>query len=299
MVRDWPDADPVPGFGASDCRCDSHLTFFPARPNAAITASKILGAVEQIYGQLRQSYVDHAGYDRDPFETLVSCMLSLRTQDPVTHAAAERLFARLRTPRDFADADWEGIAGIIYPVGMYREKARRLIEIARELLDRFDGQTPCEIDELLTLPGVGRKTANLVRSFAFHKPAVCVDTHVHRITNRWGLVRSVAPDDTERELRRILPRKFWIETNAFLVQHGQQVCRPTRPRCAACSLHSWCCYDRLCAERAVLSRVATAPPHPSLKLVDPAPAAKAAGPGVRSPFVPASPASAATDPPSG
>ena len=196
----------------------------------------------------------------------MTCILSLRTQDPVTDKAAGRLFAVLRTPQDFADAAPDQIAKLIYPVGMYRQKAKNLIRIARELLDRFNGMTPAEIDALTTLPGGGRKTANLVRSFAFHLPAICVDTHVHRITNRWGLVRTRTPDETEIELRRILPPEYWIETNALLIQHGQQICRPIGPRCDRCSLRGLCRYQDLQAERRLLASLPAAPKHPSLEI---------------------------------
>jgi len=269
LVRDWAGACPIPGFGASDCRCGSHLAGFAQRPIGAATAPLALPALSDVYRELRARYVDRASRDRDPFRTLVSCILSLRTQDPVTDAAAARLFAHLRTPQQFAGARAERIASLIYPVGMYNEKSKRLIEIARQIIERFGGATPAGIDQLLTLPGVGRKTANLVRSFGFHLPAICVDTHVHRITNRWGLVRTVSPEETERELRRILPGEHWIETNAFLVQHGQQVCRPQRPDCSRCFLQPWCGYPLLQEEREVLSHVPDAPPHPSLKVVAP------------------------------
>ncbi len=156
------------------------------------------------------------------------------------------------------------IDSLLYPVGMYRQKARALREIATAILERFDGETPAGIEELLTLPGVGRKTANLVRSFAFHKPAVCVDVHVHRIANRLGIVRTAAPDDTEWELRRVLPKRHWIEINPLLVQHGRAVCRPRRPACARCALLRHCGYSQLCREREILAGVAGCPGHPAL-----------------------------------
>jgi len=269
-VRSWPDAEVVADFGSSDCRCASHLIRFPRRPLGAILAPVVLTALPEMYRGLRRHYEDHSRFDRDPFQTLVSCILSLRTQDPVTDAASERLFEVLRTPREFAVADAGVITKLIYPVGMYRQKASRLIEIARIILERHDGKTPSEIEALTALPGVGRKTANLVRSFAFHLPAICVDTHVHRITNRWGLVRTAVPDETEIELRRILPPEHWQETNALLVRHGQALCRPTRPKCGVCFLRGICRYDELLRQAAVLADVPAAPPHPSLSLVEPA-----------------------------
>ena len=254
----------VPGFGASDCGCDSHLVHFPTRPGSAITAPAVLQRIRAIFKALNGRYENHAVRERDPFRTLVKCILSLRTRDPVTDSAARRLFQELRTPHEFASGNPDRISELTYPVGMYRQKALRLTEIAQQILSEFDGKTPSDVEALVTLPGVGRKTANLVRSFAFHLPAICVDTHVHRITNRWGLVRTVAPDDTECELRSILPEQYWIEINPLLVQHGQQICRPTRPRCEDCFLREFCGYERLSREQELLANLPGAPSHPSL-----------------------------------
>ncbi len=265
QVQAWPNAQRIPGFGSSDCRCTSHLTYFRRRPQQSVRATEVQPAIPAMFSVLGTDYEDHASYDRDPFQTLVKCILSLRTQDPVTDAAAERLFRILQTPDDFRVSSKELIAETIYPVGMYRQKAQRLIDIAQRIVEQFDSQTPADIETLTTLPGVGRKTANLVRSFAFHKPAVCVDTHVHRITNRWGLVRTATPDDTEQELRRILPQDVWSPINPYLVQHGQQICRPLRPNCASCTLRRWCQYDRLVQEAHILRPIPNSPGHPTLK----------------------------------
>ncbi len=264
FVCGWPEAKSVPGFGAGDCRCRCHLFQFSRRPALSLHAPRLLPLLPAIFGELRKTYDNHALRERDPFMALVKCILSLRTQDPVTDAAADRLFEAMRTPQELRLADPDDIARRIYPVGMYRQKARTLIAIANAVLEQFDGVTPAELDELTTLPGVGRKTANLVRSFAFHLPAVCVDTHVHRITNRWGLVRTATPGETEDALRNLLPEEHWIELNPFLVQHGQQVCRPLRPRCAVCGLRAFCGYDRLKQEALLLGAIAGAPHHPSL-----------------------------------
>lgn len=265
LVKNWPGAGALPGFGCSDCRCQSHLFHFHRRPLQSLLAGMVEADIPRIFDLLRTRYTNHAAFDRDPFQTLIKCILSLRTQDPVTDAAADRLFRELRTPPEFAAADPGTIAKTIFPVGMYRQKARRLTEIATVIMERFDGAVPADIDALLTLPGVGRKTANLVRSFAFHRPAVCVDTHVHRISNRWGLVRTATPDQTEAELRRILPRQYWQEINAFLVQHGQQICRPVRPDCGNCPLQTYCRYDCLVQEAELLAPLYGAPAHPTLK----------------------------------
>ncbi len=263
-VAAWRGAEPVPGFGCSDCKCPTHLFRFPATPTGSLLASGVRPQLDEIFRRLGAHYENHALWDRDPFQALIKCILSLRTQDPVTDAAAERLFAVARTPQQLAGADPAVVEKLIFPVGMFRRKAVGIIEIARQLLARFDGETPAEIDELLTLPGVGRKTANLVRSFAFHLDAICVDTHVHRITNRWGLVRSRTPDETECELREVLPPEYWSPVNAQLVQHGQQICRPIGPRCGGCFLAGLCLYPELLAEEELRRVIPGMPPHPSL-----------------------------------
>lgn len=264
LVSRWRGASPVPGYGASDCRCNSHLCYFERRPGGSIHAGQVLHALPRWFGKMRRCYRDYTAEPRDPFRQLVSCILSLRTQDPVTDAAAARLFEHIRTPREFAEADAHQIADIIYPVGMYNQKAKTLVEIGRQILARFDGRPPADLDDLLTLPGVGRKTANLVRSFAFNLPSVCVDTHVHRICNRWGLVRTPSPDETENELRSVLPQQFWLQLNPYLVQHGQQVCTPRKARCETCFMSDSCAYPRILTENAIRNEIPDAPPHPSL-----------------------------------
>jgi len=245
----------VPGFGCSDCRCATHLFHFAQRPGGSLLAPAVLAQIDQIMSALRQYAPNPEWGRRDAFQTLAACILSLRTQDPVTDAAAARLFAVFATPAALAAAAPEAVAALIYPVGMYRTKARNLVALSRQILDRFGGRTPAEIDDLLTLPNVGRKTANLVRSFAYGLEAICVDTHVHRIANRWGLVRTVAPDDTECELRNVLPVRYWVELNHLLVRHGQLVCRPARPKCAACLLRAWCQYAERCAAQAIVDAI--------------------------------------------
>ena len=254
-VAGWAGAEPVPGFGCSDCRCAAHLFRFAQRPGGSLLAPAVLAHIDQIMSVLRQYEPNPEWGRRDAFQTLAACILSLRTQDPVTDAAAARLFAVFATPAALAAAAPEAVAELIYPVGMYRTKARNLVALSRQILDRFGGRTPAEIDDLLTLPNVGRKTANLVRSFAYGLEAICVDTHVHRIVNRMGLTRTAAPDDTERELRNVLPRRYWVELNHLLVRHGQLVCRPARPKCAACPLGGWCQYAARCAAQAVLAAI--------------------------------------------
>ncbi|MGH7948304.1 MAG: endonuclease III domain-containing protein [Candidatus Binataceae bacterium] len=181
-----------------------------------------------------------AAQEDDPFLTLIGCILSLRTKDDVTAAAVRRLFARARTPAEILRLTPRTIEKLIFPVGFYRTKARVIRGIARDLVERFDGVVPDTIDALLTLKGVGRKTANLVVTEAFRKPGICVDTHVHRISNRWGLVRTKTPEKTEMALREVLPRRYWIDYNGLLVAFGQTLCQPVSPWCSRCPVERAC-----------------------------------------------------------
>jgi endonuclease III len=176
----------------------------------------------------------------DPFRILIGCVISLRTKDEVTYPATERLFARASTPRSMAALRESSIAKAIYPAGFYRTKARQIRAIAAILRDRHASRVPDTIDALLTLPGVGRKTANLTVTLGYGKPGICVDTHVHRIANRLGWVATGTPDETESALRRSLPRRWWIPINETLVRHGQQVCKPISPICSACPVEPRC-----------------------------------------------------------
>jgi endonuclease-3 len=177
---------------------------------------------------------------RDPFRILVACLLSLRTRDETTGPAAARLFAIADMPAAMLAVPRRTIERAIYPVGFYRTKARVIHAVCRELVTRFGGAVPADLDALLTLPGVGRKTANLVVTFAFGLPGICVDTHVHRISNRLGFVRTATPERTEFALRAKLPRRHWIALNDLLVAFGQNVCHPTSPRCSTCPVASMC-----------------------------------------------------------
>jgi len=181
-----------------------------------------------------------AAQDRDPFRVLIACILSLRTQDTTTGPAAARLFAVADTPAAMLRLPARRIAQLIYPVGFYRTKARVILGLCRDLLGRFGGRVPDDIDALLTLNGVGRKTANLVVTMGFNKPGICVDTHVHRISNRLGYVRTRTPEETEMALRARLPRRFWIGYNDLLVSFGQNVCTPLSPRCSTCPVAALC-----------------------------------------------------------
>ncbi len=175
-----------------------------------------------------------------PFHILVSTLLSLRTKDDTTRAATERLLKQAADPEAILALPEETIQELIYPVGFYKKKAAGLKHIARELLHRYQGRVPDDLDELLTLKGVGRKTANLVLTQGYGLPGICVDTHVHRITNRLGYLKTKTPEETEFALRKKLPGKYWIVINDYLVAYGQNICTPISPHCSRCRLAPYC-----------------------------------------------------------
>ncbi|MEK7444990.1 MAG: endonuclease III [candidate division NC10 bacterium] len=177
---------------------------------------------------------------RDPFRVLIACLLSLRTKDETTGPASERLFALADTPAAMLRLSASRIERAIFPVGFYRTKARVILGVCRDLVEHFGSRVPDTIDELLTLKGVGRKTANLVVTVGFGKPGICVDIHVHRISNRLGYVRTRAPEETEVALRARLPRRYWIGYNDLLVSFGQNVCVPVSPKCSICPVRGLC-----------------------------------------------------------
>lgn len=177
---------------------------------------------------------------RDPFEILISTLLSLRTKDEVTAGATARLFSLADTPEAMAALPAETIREAIYPVGFYRTKAQTIRDVCRDLGARFGGQVPATLEELLSLKGVGRKTANLVVSLGYDGDGLCVDTHVHRISNRLGYVRTKTPDQTEQALRAKLPRPYWQRYNTLLVSFGQRTCRPLSPLCSRCPVSLFC-----------------------------------------------------------
>lgn len=194
------------------------------------------------YKRFRTPYVTEVSerIRRDPFKVLVSCIISLRTKDDVTREASERLFRLGASPKAVASLPVSRIEKAIYPAGFYRTKAKVIRDISRELVEKHSSKVPDEIDELLELKGVGRKTANLVVTLGFGKPGICVDIHVHRITNRWGFVKTKTPDETERALREKLPKRHWIEINDLLVAYGQNLCRPASPFCSSCRIAPYC-----------------------------------------------------------
>lgn len=177
-----------------------------------------------------------------PFLILVSTIISLRTKDEVTLKAAKKLFEIARTPEEIISLGSDKIEQIIYPAGFYKTKAKTIVDISKDIITKFKGKVPDEIEELLKLKGVGRKTANLVLSVGYNKNAICVDTHVHRISNRLGYVKTKNADETEFALRDKLPTKYWIKYNDYLVAFGQNVCKPINPLCEICQFKKICTY---------------------------------------------------------
>ena len=178
--------------------------------------------------------------NRDPFLILISTLLSLRTKDRTTREAGDRLFARARTPATMLKLPLKKLERVIYPVGFYRTKAKAIHQTCRRLIDDYAGKVPDSIDELVKLPGVGRKTANLVVTIGYCKPGICVDIHVHRISNRWGYIKTKTPEESEQALRQKLPKQYWITYNDLLVPYGQNLCLPVSPLCSTCKLTDLC-----------------------------------------------------------
>ena len=185
-------------------------------------------------------FVDFMENIHDPYLVLICCILSLRTQDKTTMKATKNMLKLGKTPKEIMDIEPEILSKAIYPVGFYQNKAKQIIELSRIIVEKYNGKTPNTIDELIKFKGVGRKTANLVLAKGFNMPAICVDVHVHRICNRLGYVKTKSPDETEMKLREILPQKYWIDFNTLFVTHGQNICKPQRPKCSECSIEKYC-----------------------------------------------------------
>ena len=200
-------------------------------------------------GFLAPVLTEMAAFGEDPYILLIACLLSLRTKDTTTGPAARRLFALASTPVQMVSLSLEEIEQAIYPVGFYHNKAKIVQQVSWALLDRFSGKVPSDLDDLLTIKGVGRKTANLVVTSGYHLPGICVDTHVHRISNRWGYVTTKSPDETEMALRKKLPSKYWIEYNDLLVALGQTLCHPTSPKCSQCPVEPFCAKKNVLRKR--------------------------------------------------
>ncbi len=203
---------------------------------------KIPERIETIMNELRAIYTLRVFEDKDPYRVLIRTILSQRTRDENTDQASAELFAEYPTMEDVAIAPQERLEKLVKKAGFFRVKSKRIKEVSNILLDEYEGIVPDTMDELLKLPGVGRKTANCVLVYAFEKPAIPVDTHVHRISNRIGLVNTKDPDATERELEKVVPKEFWIELNDLMVQFGQDICRPIGPKHEECPIAEICDY---------------------------------------------------------
>ncbi|MHA2503287.1 MAG: endonuclease III domain-containing protein [Candidatus Kariarchaeaceae archaeon] len=201
---------------------------------------KMVSLVEQAVESYTTTVDEIAKRSKDPFKVLISTIISSRTKDEVTEKASLALFAEADTPQKLMKLSEERIKELIYPAGFYKTKAGHLKETGRILTEEYGGQTPDTIEELVKLPGVGRKTANLVVTLGFNKPGICVDTHVHRIFNRWGYIETKTPEKTEFALRDKLPLKYWIPINGLLVSYGQNICTPISPHCSKCPLNKFC-----------------------------------------------------------
>ena len=205
--------------------------------------------IKKIMKILNENYTIRVVCNRDPYKVLIRTILSQRTRDENTDQATENLFSVYPDIYAVADGSIEKIQELIKPAGFYRVKAGRIKEISRILIDQYGGEVPDDLKELMSLPGVGRKTANCVLVFAFNEPAIPVDTHVHRISNRWGFVDTKKPEDTEKELMSFVPKDLWIELNDLMVQFGQTICKPTSPQCEICPIYDLCDYDPLNDEK--------------------------------------------------
>ena len=177
---------------------------------------------------------------KNPYLVLIACILSLRTNDKTTYPATLRMLELAKTPKEMKNVSVEDLSKAIYPVGFYENKARQIIELSKTIDEELGGKVPSEIEDLIKFKGVGRKTANLVLSLGFNKPAICVDVHVHRIFNRLGYIKTKTPEETEFALREKLPQKYWIDINTLLVTHGQNVCKPIKPKCSECPIARYC-----------------------------------------------------------
>lgn len=190
--------------------------------------------------QQRSEFVNLMEGFHNPYLVLIACILSLRTNDKTTYPATLRMLELAKTPQEMMNISEGDLANAIYPVGFYKNKAKQIIELSKTILEKLDGKVPDTIENLTKFNGVGRKTANLVLAKGFGIPAICVDVHVHRIFNRIGYVNTKTPDETEFALREKLPQKYWLDINTLMVTHGQNVCKPTKPKCDECPIREYC-----------------------------------------------------------
>ncbi len=214
-------------------------------PEVTLITNRNIGRVLSVLRQVTPTFrapvlTEMAAFKRAPYQLLIACLLSLRTKDTTTGPAARNLFLLAKTPSEMVLLTKEQIQSVIYPVGFYRNKAEIVLSVSQKLLEKYSGKVPSSMDELLAFKGVGRKTANLVLTMGYGLPGICVDTHVHRISNRWGYVCTKTPDETEIALREKLPKEYWLSYNDYLVALGQTLCHPTSPKCSQCPLENDC-----------------------------------------------------------
>ncbi len=190
--------------------------------------------------QQRSEFVNLMEGFHNPYLVLIACILSLRTNDKTTYPATLRMLELAKTPQEMMNISEGDLANAIYPVGFYKNKAKQIIELSKTIVEKLNGKVPDTIENLTKFNGVGRKTANLVLAKGFGIPAICVDVHVHRIFNRIGYVITKTPDETEFALREKLPQKYWLDINTLMVTHGQNVCKPTKPKCDECPIREYC-----------------------------------------------------------
>ena len=202
--------------------------------------------VDKIIEKLNNANLPHSDFVdlmenfKNPYLVLIGCILSLRTNDKTTYPATIRMLNLAKTPQQMAKTDVNELEKAIYPVGFYKNKAQQIIDLSKLILDKYSGKVPDTIEELVKIKGVGRKTANLTLAKGHGIPAICVDVHVHRISNRLGWVKTKMPDETEMELRKKLPKKYWLDINTLLVTFGQNICKPVNPKCSECPISNFC-----------------------------------------------------------
>ena len=202
--------------------------------------AEVIKTLKKVTKEFRKPGLMLIGKHNDPFMVLISCIISLRTRDEITETASARLFSLAKTPAELLKLTNANIVKAIYPAAFFRNKTKSIIEICEILEKKYAGIVPDKLEELLKLKGVGRKTANLTLTIGHNKPGICVDIHVHRISNRWGYVKTKTPDETEMVLRKVLPKRFWKRYNELLVSFGQNLCKPISPFCSSCPLEAQC-----------------------------------------------------------
>ncbi len=200
----------------------------------------IIKELREYYKENNKTLIDKVSTEKDPFKILISCILSQRTKDEITEKVTNNLFSVINSPEGLIKIEDKKLEKILYSIGFYKVKAKRLKEISKILIDKYNSSVPDNLEELLKLPGVGRKTANIVITKGFNKDGIAVDTHVHRISNRLGLVKTKKPEDTEINLRKTVPKKYWKELNDYLVNFGKKICTPISPKCSICPIEKYC-----------------------------------------------------------